>query len=252
MFIVIDFGVNIDYVVMLCNVCGMCYFDLICVVFVVEEVGVDVIMLYLCEDCCYIVDVDVCQLCLLLKMCMNFECVVMVEMFDIVCEVCLYDVCFVLEKCEELMIEGGFDVVGYFEVVCVVCKQFVDEGVCVLLFIDLDDMQICVVYEVGVLVIELYMGCYVEVYDEVEQQCEYECIVVGVQVGVQFGLKVNVGYGLYYMNVQQIVVIDGIVELNIGYVIVVYVIFVGWDNVVCEMKVIMVVVCVVVLYGGVC
>lgn len=46
--------------------------------------------------------------------------------------------------------------------------------------------------------------------------------------------------------------IDGIVELNIGYVIVVYVIFVGWDNVVCEMKVIMVVVCVVVLYGGVC
>lgn len=41
------FGVNIDYVVMVCNVCGSVYFDFVCVVKIVEEVGVDGIIVYL-------------------------------------------------------------------------------------------------------------------------------------------------------------------------------------------------------------
>lgn len=55
-------GVNIDYIVMLCNVCGMYYLDLVYVVDIVECVGVDGIIVYLCEDCCYIKDCDVCIL----------------------------------------------------------------------------------------------------------------------------------------------------------------------------------------------
>lgn len=162
-------GVNIDYIVMLCNVCGIVYLDLVQVVFIVEQVGVDGIIVYLCEDCCYIIDCDVCILRQMLDICMNLEMVVIEEMLVIVVEMKLYFCCLVLEKCQEVIIEGGLDVVGQCDKMCDVCKCLVDVGIQVFLFIDVDEEQIKVVVEVGVLFIEIYIGCYVDVKIDVEQ-----------------------------------------------------------------------------------
>lgn len=64
--------------------------------------------------------------------------VVIDEMLVIVEEVKFVFCCLVLEKCEELIIEGGFDVVGNFENIKVVCEWFVNVNILVLLFIDVD------------------------------------------------------------------------------------------------------------------
>lgn len=42
--------VNVDYVVMLCEVCKVVYLSLVEVVCIVEDVGVYGIIVYLCED----------------------------------------------------------------------------------------------------------------------------------------------------------------------------------------------------------
>ena len=47
---------------------------------------------------------------------------------------------------------------------------------------------------------------------------------------------VNAGHGLHYHNVNLIAGIPGIEELNIGHAIVAHALFVGWDNAVREMK----------------
>lgn len=71
---------------------------------------------------------------------MNFEIVVIDEMIDIVFEVKFVYVCLVFEKCEEFIIEGGFDVVGNFEKVKVVIEKLIVVGIKVLLFIDVDNV----------------------------------------------------------------------------------------------------------------
>lgn len=135
----IFFGVNIDYIVILCNVCGIFYFDLVYVVDIVECVGVDGIMVYLCEDCCYIKDCDVYIFVQMINICFNLEMVVIDEMLGIVEQVKLVFCCLVLEKCEELIIEGGLDVVGNLSCIIDVCQCLVDVNILVLLFIDGDE-----------------------------------------------------------------------------------------------------------------
>lgn len=64
--------------------------------------------------------------------------VVIDEMLVIVEEVKLVFCCLVFEKCEELIIEGGFDVVGNVDNIKVVCDRFVNVNIFVFLFIDVD------------------------------------------------------------------------------------------------------------------
>lgn len=77
-------GVNIDYVVIVWKVCGEDYFDLVCVVLFVLEVGVDLIIVYFWEDRCYICDVDIENLKSYIFVLLNFEMVFIDEMFKFV------------------------------------------------------------------------------------------------------------------------------------------------------------------------
>jgi pyridoxine 5-phosphate synthase len=52
------------------------------------------------------------------------------------------------------------------------------------------------------------------------------------------GLIVNAGHGLHYQNVQEIAELKKINELNIGHAIVAEALFIGWENAVKKMKVI--------------
>lgn len=94
--------------------------------------------------------------------------VVIEEMFGIVEQVKLVFCCLVLEKCEELIIEGGLDVVGNLSCMIDVCQCLVEVNILVFLFIDGDECQFDVVKVIGVLYIEIYIGYYVDVISEVE------------------------------------------------------------------------------------
>lgn len=56
---------------------------------------------------------------------------------------------------------------------------------------------------------------------------------------LELGLRINVGYGLIYWNVCLVVELLGMEELNIGYSIMSWVILVGMERVVWEMKLVM-------------
>lgn len=162
-------GVNIDYIVTLRNARGIVYSDSVQVAFIVEQAGADGIIVYLREDRRYIIDRDVRILRQTLDIRMNLEMAVIEEMLAIVVETKLYFCCLVSEKRQEVIIEGGLDVVGQRDKMRDVCKRLVDVGIQVFLFIDVDEEQIKVAVEVGVSFIEIYIGCYVDVKIDVEQ-----------------------------------------------------------------------------------
>ncbi|MCL1887041.1 MAG: pyridoxine 5'-phosphate synthase [Betaproteobacteria bacterium] len=237
---VIELGVNIDHVATLRNARGTVYPDPIRAALLAEEAGADGITLHLREDRRHIRDADVLAIRPLLKTRMNLESAITPEMIDFACRVKPQDVCLVPERREELTTEGGLDVIRHFNLVQKAVRQLQAERIRVSLFIAPETEQILAAKEAGAPVIELHTGVYAEAQDKQIAQRELERIKSGVAKGLQAGLKVNAGHGLHYTNVQAIAAIAGIAELNIGHAIVAHAIFVGWENAIREMKMIMV------------
>ena len=84
--------------------------------------------------------------------------------------------------------------------------------------------------------VELHTGAFADAETESHAGAELNRIKTAVVHGVAQGLHVNAGHGLHYHNVQQVAVLGGIEELNIGHAIVAHALFVGWENAVREMK----------------
>ena len=68
------------------------------------------------------------------------------------------------------------------------------------------------------------------------KQKEFKGVKEAAEHALSLGLIVNAGHGLHYHNVNLIAAIPGIEELNIGHAIVAHALFVGWDNAIREMK----------------
>jgi pyridoxine 5-phosphate synthase len=88
----------------------------------------------------------------------------------------------------------------------------------------------------GAPVIEIHTGSYADAKDEVTMQKEFKRVREAAEYALSLGLTVNAGHGLHYHNVNLIAAIPGIEELNIGHAIVAHALFVGWDNAIREMK----------------
>ena len=90
--------------------------------------------------------------------------------------------------------------------------------------------------KMGAPVIEIHTGSYADAEDEVTKQKEFKRVKAAAEHALSLGLIVNAGHGLHYHNVNLIAAIPGIEELNIGHAIVAHALFVGWDNAIREMK----------------
>ena len=88
----------------------------------------------------------------------------------------------------------------------------------------------------GARVIEIHTGRYADAENEVTKQKELKRVKEAAAHALSLGLIVNAGHGLHYHNVNLIAEIPGIEELNIGHAIVAHALFVGWDNAIREMK----------------
>ena len=103
------------------------------------------------------------------------------------------------------------------------------------LFIDADEKQVRASHGVGAKIIELHTGEYADARPE-DASRELARIVQGVRVGKEVGLKVCAGHGLDRHNVAQIAAIPEIVEVNIGYSLVVRALSIGWEAAIREMR----------------
>lgn len=235
----IKLGVNIDHVATLRQARGTKYPSVIQAALRAEQSGADSITLHLREDRRHMQDADIFALRPLLQTKMNLECAVTDEMLDIAIQVAPQDVCLVPERREERTTEGGLDVIAHFDKVQVAVKKLSAAGIRVSLFIAPDIAQIDASKKAGAPVIELHTGTFADAETEIAQVAELTRIQHALTHALNLGLVVNAGHGLNNHNVHKIAALKGFEELNIGHAIVAHALFVGWDNAVREMKMLM-------------
>jgi len=239
----IKLGLNIDHVATLRQVRGTRYPNVLQAALIGEAAGADAITLHLREDRRHIQDRDVEILRDMLQTRMNLESAITSEMLSFALRIKPHDVCFVPERREELTTEGGLDVLRYFDQVKHACAQCAEAGIRVSLFIDPDKKQLDAARSAGAPVVEIHTGKYADAASVSEQAHELARIQHAVAHGNDLGMQVNAGHGLNYHNVQPIVEIPKICELNIGHAIISEALFIGLEEAVKKMKVLLTATC---------
>jgi pyridoxine 5-phosphate synthase len=229
-------GINIDHVATLRQARGTKYPSVVEAALRAEQAGADSITLHLREDRRHMQDEDIFAIRPLLQTKMNLELAATDEMIEIASRVKPQDVCIVPERREERTTEGGLNVKESYDHLHRATQTLTQQGSRVSLFIAPDLRDIDLAKKMGVPVIEIHTGRYADAEDEVTKQKELKRLKEATQHALSQGLIVNAGHGLHYHNVNLIAAIPGIEELNIGHAIVAHALFVGWDNAIREMK----------------
>ena len=232
----IKLGINIDHVATLRQARGTKYPSVVEAALRAEQAGADSITLHLREDRRHMQDEDIFAIRPLLQTKMNLELAATDEMIAIASRVKPQDVCIVPERREERTTEGGLNLKESYDHLYRATQNLTEQGSRVSLFIAPDLKDIDLAKKMGAPVIEIHTGSYADAEDEVTKQKEFKRVKAAAEHALSLGLIVNAGHGLHYHNVNLIAAIPGIKELNIGHAIVAHALFVGWDNAIREMK----------------
>ena len=150
--------------------------------------------------------------------------------------------CLVPERREERTTEGGLDVARGHNVVAPVVRALRDAGVRVSLFIEASPVQIAVAEALGAQVVELHTGAYCDAVksgDMAAAERLLDQLRMGASEAARRGLEVHAGHGIDFDSVSAIAAIPEVVELNIGHFLIGEAIFVGIDDVIARMRVLM-------------
>jgi pyridoxine 5-phosphate synthase len=232
----IKLGINIDHVATLRQARGTKYPSVVEAALRAEQAGADSITLHLREDRRHMQDEDIFAIRPLLQTKMNLELAATDEMIAIASRVKPQDVCIVPERREERTTEGGLNLKESYDHLYRATQNLTEQGSRVSLFIAPDLKDIDLAKKMGAPVIEIHTGSYADAEDEETRQKEFKRVKAAAEHALSLGLIVNAGHGLHYHNVNLIAAIPGIEELNIGHAIVAHALFVGWDNAIREMK----------------
>jgi pyridoxine 5-phosphate synthase len=232
----IKLGINIDHVATLRQARGTKYPSVVEAALRAEQAGADSITLHLREDRRHMQDEDIFAIRPLLQTKMNLELAATDEMIAIASRVKPQDVCIVPERREERTTEGGLNLKESYDHLYRATQILTAQGSRVSLFIAPDLKDIDLAKKMGAPVIEIHTGSYADAEDEETKQKELKRVKEAAEHALSLGLIVNAGHGLHYHNVNLIAGIPGIEELNIGHAIVAHALFVGWDNAIREMK----------------
>ncbi len=229
-------GVNIDHVATVRQARRTNEPDPVHAAVLAELGGADGITVHLREDRRHIQDRDVRLLRQMLRVGMNLEMAVTDEMTQIALEVRPDQATLVPEKREELTTEGGLDVAGQAERAGHCVRALKEAGIRVSLFVDPDEHQIEASAATGADAVEIHTGTWADAATDAERAAEYDRILRAGRLTVSHGLLLNMGHGLTYRNVRDIVAIPDVHELNIGHSIISHAVMVGLEQAVREMK----------------
>lgn len=205
-----------------------------------ELAGADGITVHLREDRRHIQDRDLAILRKVAKTRLNLEMAATKEMFDIALAVKPDMVTLVPEKRQELTTEGGLDVKTHFEAL----KKFVgglrDAGIPVNLFIDPAIDAVKHSHKIGTDGIEIHTGRYADASEGAQRESELKRVFDAAQLSRRLGLKTHAGHGLDYRNISSVAAIKEIDEFAIGFSIIARSIYIGIEEAVREMKMLIV------------
>ena len=200
-----------------------------------ELAGCHGIIVHLREDRRHIQDRDVEILRKTIKTKLNLEMAAVPEMIEIAKRIRPEMSCLVPEKREELTTEGGIDVAARKESLTQAVRELKSAGIVVSLFVDAEKKQLLASKETGADYVEIHTGHYSDATSEKEEDAEFEKITKGIEYAASLGLRVNVGHGLNYRNIQRLIPIKEIEEYSIGHSIIARAVLTGIDRAVREM-----------------
>jgi pyridoxine 5-phosphate synthase len=161
------------------------------------------------------------------------------EIVDIALRILPDEVCLVPEKREEVTTEGGLDLVANRKELAATVKRFQSAGVRVSLFIDPVLEQVDTAAELAADIVELHTGKLANAFTNEIAKQELERLRAAAIGAAELKMQVNAGHGINYRNMALIHKIPHLVELNIGHSIVARAMFVGFEQAVREMLVLM-------------
>ncbi|GMV94776.1 MAG: pyridoxine 5'-phosphate synthase [Candidatus Hydrogenedentota bacterium] len=234
----IELGVNIDHVATLREARKGVEPDIIAAAKICELAGAHQITVHLRQDRRHIQDRDVELLAQALQVRLNLELAAVDEIIGIAHRVKPAVVCLVPENRKEVTTEGGLDVVSQVKRLKEVVSGFHGEGIKVSMFIDPELDQVDASAETGSDYVELHTGAYANAADE-DILGEVDRIANAAARAIGAGLIFNAGHGLTIRNLRPIAAIPGLNEVNIGHSIVSRALFLGLDQAVEEILMIL-------------
>lgn len=232
----IRLGVNIDHVATLRQARRGQEPDPVWAAAFAQLGGADGITIHLREDRRHIQDEDLKRLRPTVPCRLNLELAAVDEIVAIACAVKPDYATLVPEKRQEITTEGGLDVAGAEKAVEKAVRQLRSAGIGVSLFIDADPKQIELAAALKADAVEFHTGRYAEAKGDIARQEELALLAESARHAAEKKLRVHLGHGLNYLNVQPIAAIPQAEELNIGHAIVSRAVFVGLERAVREMK----------------
>lgn len=232
----IRLGVNIDHVATVRQARRAKEPDPVAAAVLAVLGGADGITIHLREDRRHIADRDLHLLRQTVPHGLNLEMAAVEEILDIACTVRPDQVTLVPERREELTTEGGLDVLGHHESVFNAVRRLQEAEIPVALFIDPNPAQIDASKRLGAVAVELQTATYSEATTSSAVDRQLDVLRKATAHAKEQGLRVHMGHGLNYTNVESIVRIIGVEELNIGHSIVSRAVLVGMERAVREMK----------------
>ena len=254
-----ELGVNIDHIAVLREARQVNDPDPLQAVYLAKDAGADQITIHLREDRRHINEWDVERIIQNSPLPVNIECSIDKDIVEFLARVRPQRVTIVPEKREELTTEGGLNLTSIYDELDNVINFFKANEVEVSLFIDPDCETVKASKILGAEWVEFHTGEYANLYNMLHSNLIHTPHSVkqmetsrknlkkainnslkklenSVECAKEYGLRVASGHGLNYQNVQNIVMIEGIEELNIGQSIVARSVFSGFESAVREMK----------------
>jgi pyridoxine 5-phosphate synthase len=201
-----------------------------------EDAGADGITAHLREDRRHIQDHDIDRLAREVRTVLNLEMACTSEMLAIATRVRPHQVTLVPERREEITTEGGLELSRDVQRIRDGIKKLNEAGIRTSLFIGPDERTVQVSRDLGAVAIELHTGTYAHHPGEA---APLRALTSAARLGAKLGLAVHAGHGLTVDNVAPVARIAEIEELNIGHSVVSRAIFVGLQEAVRELRVVM-------------
>jgi pyridoxine 5-phosphate synthase len=231
-------GVNIDHVATIRNARGGPHPDPVAAAKLAALAGADGITAHLREDRRHITDDDIARLRAEIDLPLNLEMAATDEMLAIALRHRPHAACIVPEKREERTTEGGLDAHGQHNQLTPFVARLLDAGIRVSLFIEPSVEQLEAAMRLQAPVVEFHTGRYAHRDGEPRAE-ELKRIADCAALAVKNGIEPHAGHGLTFDNVVPVAAIPQLAELNIGHFLIGEAVFVGLEESVRRMKVLM-------------
>jgi pyridoxine 5-phosphate synthase len=228
-------SINVDHVATVREARKASEPDPVAAAIAAEAAGADGITIHLRGDRRHIQDRDLGILREVVKTALNLEMAATNEMMEIALQVRPDMVTLVPEREGELTTEGGLDVEGNSEQLNQAVSKLQLNGILASLFINPDEESIRASAKLRADYVELNTDSYACARKVADQIAQLERLEKMATLAHRLNLGINMGHGLDYRNIVNLVQIRNIHEFSIGHAIVARAVLVGFEKAVREM-----------------